>query len=157
MLQRIQTLYLLAALAFCIGCLCSPIAHFLVTGTGEPVRMYNLWLTDAQGAHLFSYCPVLMALLLITSTALVFDIFLFARRALQMRLATFCIILLAAWCIAYGILVYLLAGEMQATWRPTGQPPCPQQRSSSPTLPSEAYTGTRCSSARSTDYETEKS
>ena len=118
MLQRIQTLYLLAALAFCIGCLCSPIAHFLVTGTGEPVHMYNLWLTDAQGAHLFSYCPVLMALLLITSTALVFDIFLFARRALQMRLATFCIILLAAWCIAYGILVYLLAGEMQATWRP---------------------------------------
>ena len=118
MLQRIQTIYLLAALAFCIGCLCSPIAHFLVTGTGEPVHMYNLWLTDAQGAHLFSYCPVLMALLLITSTALVFDIFLFARRALQMRLATFCIILLAAWCIAYGILVYLLAGEMQATWRP---------------------------------------
>lgn len=118
MLQRIQTLYLLAALAFCIGCLCSPIAHFLVTGTGEPVHMYNLWLTDAQGAHLFSYCPVLMALLLITSTALVFDIFLFARRALQMRLATFCMILLAAWCIAYGILVYLLAGEMQATWRP---------------------------------------
>jgi len=118
MLQRIQTLYLLAALAFCIGCLCSPIAHFLVTGTGEPVHMYNLWLTDAQGAHLFSYCPVLMALLLITSTALVFDIFLFARRTLQMRLATFCIILLAAWCIAYGILVYLLAGEMQATWRP---------------------------------------
>lgn len=118
MLQRIQTLYLLAALAFCIGCLCSPIAHFLVTGTGEPVHMYNLWLTDAQGAHLFSYCPVLMALLLITSTALVFDIFLFARRTLQMRLATFCITLLAAWCIAYGILVYLLAGEMQATWRP---------------------------------------
>lgn len=118
MLQRIQTIYLLAALALCIGCLCSPIAHFLVTGTGEPVRMYNLWLTDAQGAHLFSYCPVLMALLLITSTALVFDIFLFARRALQMRLATFCIILLASWCIAYGILVYLLAGEMQATWRP---------------------------------------
>lgn len=126
MLQRIQTLYLLAALALCIGCLCSPIAHFLVTGTGEPVHMYNLWLTDAQGAHLFSYCPVLMALLLITSTALVFDIFLFARRALQMRLATFCIILLAAWCIAYGILVYLLAGEMQATWRPhwtTALPP----------------------------------
>ena len=118
MLQRIQTIYLLAALALCIGCLCSPIAHFLVTGTGEFVHMYNLWLTDAQGAHLFSYCPVLMALLLITSTALVFDIFLFARRALQMRLATFCIILLAAWCIAYGILVYLLAGEMQATWRP---------------------------------------
>ena len=118
MLQRIQTIYLLAALALCIGCLCSPIAHFLVTDTGEPVHMYNLWLTDAQGAHLFSYCPVLMALLLITSTALVFDIFLFARRALQMRLATFCIILLAAWCIAYGILVYLLAGEMQATWRP---------------------------------------
>ena len=118
MLQRIQTLYLLAALALCIGCLCSPIAHFLVTDTGESVHMYNLWLADGEGGHMFSFCPVLMALLLITSTALVFDIFLFTRRAVQMRLATFCMILLAAWCIAYGILVYLLLTEMQATWRP---------------------------------------
>ena len=118
MLQRIQTLYLLAALALCIGCLCTPIAHFLVTDTGESVRMFNLWLVNSDGEHMVSFCPVLMALLLITSTALVFDIFLFTRRAVQMRLATFCMILLAAWCIAYGILVYLLLTEMQATWRP---------------------------------------
>ena len=118
MLQRIQTLYLLAALALCIGCLCSPIAHFLVTDTGESVRMYNLWLADGQGAHLFSYCPVLMALLLVASTALFLDVWLFTRRALQMRLAVFCMLLLVAWYIVYGILACLLADAMQATWRP---------------------------------------
>ncbi len=118
MLQRIQTLYLLAALALCIGCLCLPIAHFHVTETGESVHMYNLWLVSSEGGHMFSFCPVMMALLLITSTALFFDIWLFTRRALQMRLATFCMLLLVAWYIVYGILSYLLCTEMQATWRP---------------------------------------
>ncbi|MCH5169344.1 MAG: DUF4293 domain-containing protein [Prevotellaceae bacterium] len=118
MLQRIQTLYLLAAFGLCIACLCSPIAHFLVTGTDEIIDMYNLWLVSAEGAHMFSFCPVLMVLLLITATALFLDVWLFTRRALQMRLATFCMLLLIAWNIVYGILTFLLSTEMQATWRP---------------------------------------
>lgn len=67
---------------------------------------------------MFSFCPVLMALLLITATALFLDVWLFTRRALQMRLATFCMLLLIAWNIVYGILTFLLSTEMQATWRP---------------------------------------
>ncbi|MBR6031719.1 MAG: DUF4293 domain-containing protein [Bacteroidaceae bacterium] len=118
MIQRIQTLYLLAAMMLCIGCLCTPIAHFMVSESGEMVDMYNLWLVSAQGGHLFSFCPVQMGLLVITAAAVFFDIWLFRRRALQMRLATICMILLVAWYAAYGIISYLLCVEMQAIWRP---------------------------------------
>ena len=48
MIQRIQTLYLLAAMMLCIGCLCTPIAHFMVSESGEMVDMYNLWLVSAS-------------------------------------------------------------------------------------------------------------
>ena len=67
MIQRIQTLYLLAALAFCIGCLCMPIAHFVI-GDGlnhvganagfwdsyDRVDMYNLWLVS-EDRHMFYF------------------------------------------------------------------------------------------------------
>ena len=117
MIQRIQTLYLLAAFALCIGCLCMPIAHFMVSESGEMVDMYNLWLVS-EGQHLFSFCPILMSILVITAAVVFFDIWLFTRRALQMRLATFSMILLVAWYITYGAISYLICTEMQASWRP---------------------------------------
>lgn len=118
MIQRIQTIYLLAAFALCIGCLCTPIAHFMVSDSMEKVDMYNLWLVSAEGQHMFSFCPVMMGLLVITSAAVFMDIWLYKRRALQMRLASLSMILLVAWYIAYGTLSYLLVEEMQATFRP---------------------------------------
>ena len=117
MLQRIQTLYLLGALALCIGCLCSPVAHFMVSESMEKVDMYNLWLVS-EGQHMFYFCPVLMGLLVITTGLVFIDIWLFKRRALQMRLATFCMTLLVAWYIAYGVICYMLSSGMPATWRP---------------------------------------
>ena len=117
MIQRIQTLYLLAAFALCIACLCMPIAHFTVRESGEMVDMYNLWLVS-EGKHLFSFCPVLMGILVITGAVTFFDIWLFRRRAFQMRLATFSMILLVAWYIAYGIINYMLFTQMEASWRP---------------------------------------
>ena len=117
MLQRIQTLYLLAAFALLIVCLCTPIAHFTLAEGMEQVSMYNLWLVS-EGKHLFSFCPVLMGILVIASTLTFLDIWLYNRRATQMRLATFCMILLVAWYIAYGAINYLLCQEMQALWRP---------------------------------------
>ena len=117
MIQRIQTLWLLAAFALCIGCLCTPIAHFMVKDSMEAVDMYNLWLVSG-GKHLFSFCPVLMGILTITAVIVFYDIWLFRHRALQMRLATFSMILLVAWYIAYGIISHLLCAEMEAAWRP---------------------------------------
>jgi hypothetical protein len=117
MIQRIQTVYLLLAFALCIGCLCTPIAHFVASENMEIVDMYNLWLVS-EGQHLFSFCPVLMGILVITSGFVFMDIWLYKHRAFQMRMVTICMILLVAWYIAYGIIIYLLAAEMQANWRP---------------------------------------
>ena len=118
MIQRIQTIYLLAAFALCIGCLCMPVAHFVVNDSGETVDMYNLWLVSEEGKHLFSFCPAMMGILVITATAIFADIWLFTRRAFQMRLATISMILLVAWYITYGGISYLLSVEMEALWRP---------------------------------------
>jgi len=131
MIQRIQTLYLIAAFALCIGCLCTPIAHFVACGSAgqaaapalsesfERVDMYNLWLVTDEGKHLFYFCPILMAVLVI-ATALVFmDIWLYRRRALQMRVATFSMVLLVAWYVCYGIITWqLLSTEAKLIWRP---------------------------------------
>lgn len=95
-----------------------PIAHFIVSdgqagtlaGVWEPyaqVDMYNLWLVS-EGKHLFYFCPVLMAILVIATALIFIDIWLYKRRALQMRVATFCMILLVFWYIALGTITYLL-------------------------------------------------
>lgn len=118
MIQRIQTIYLLLATILCIGCLSTPIAHLLTIEGTETVDMYNLWLVSAEKEHMFYFCPVLMALLVIATAVTFFDIWLYKRRTLQMRLATFSIILLVCWYIAYGIISRLLVAELTASWRP---------------------------------------
>ena len=117
MIQRIQTIYLLVATILCIGCLCTPIAHFSVQDEGM-VDMYNLWLASAEGGHMFYYCPILMGLLVVASAVMLLDVWLYKRRALQMRLVSFCMILLVCWYVAYGVIGYLLTVELQASWRP---------------------------------------
>ena len=119
MIQRLQTLYLLAAFALCIGCLCAPIAHFTISRDMEIVDMYNLWLVLAEGGkHVLYYCPVLMTILVITSALVFLDIWLYKRRALQMRIATFSMILIACWYIAYGIISHMVTTDLVASWRP---------------------------------------
>ncbi|MCR5851634.1 MAG: DUF4293 domain-containing protein [Bacteroidaceae bacterium] len=130
MWQRIQTLYIVVAFALCIACLCTPLANFVVreefNQTGayagfwdgyDRVEMYNLWLTSGF-KRVFYFCPILMALLVITAALVFLDIWLYKQRALQMRIATFCMILLVAWNIAYGAVIYLLMSNLMQTWRP---------------------------------------
>lgn len=119
MIQRIQTIYLFAAMLLCIGCLCTPVARFTVLHSGEEVVMYNLWLASEQSGHCFSYCPVMLGILAIATVTFMVNIFLFSRRALQMRLATLCMILLAAWYVVYGLMCYHVASGIGATWRTT--------------------------------------
>ena len=118
MIQRIQTLYLIAAFALCIGCLCKPVAHFTIhEGLGNTADMYNLWLVS-EGRHEFYFCPVMMGILIITALLVFLDIWLYRHRASQMRLAVFCMILLVAWYIAYGIICHVLSTSLHASWRP---------------------------------------
>ena len=103
MIQRIQTLYLLAACILCVAALCLPLAHFS-TAEGEPVAtLYNLWMTKADGSRSFSSGQAALG-----STS----------RALQMRVASFSMILLVGWYVAYGVFVWLFMNTNGAEFRP---------------------------------------
>ncbi len=117
MIQRIQTLYLLAACILCVATLCMPIAHFFTTDGAPMGTLHNLWMTMPDGGRSYSYWA-LFVLLLIVATLSFTAIFLFRRRALQMRAANFSMILLVGWYIAYGAFVYLYMTAQHAEFRP---------------------------------------
>jgi len=141
MIQRIQTIYLLVAAAFCIACLCLPIGR-LVDGQEEVVgTVYNLWVhvpyheavgqpsfsgagsaepvlaEVAEGTHTFTPWA-LFALLLLTSTGLLLDIFFYRTRLVQSRLAMLCSILLLGWYAIYAVFWFLLGAKFNADFRP---------------------------------------
>lgn len=66
MIQRKQTLFLLAALILNIICLCLPLGHFVADGNiNSTSTMFNLWITMPNGSHNYSVWA-LFATLLIT-------------------------------------------------------------------------------------------
>lgn len=141
MIQRIQTLYLLAAAVLCVVCLCLPIGR-LIDCEGEIAgTVYNLWVhmpyheavgqpnfngvvnsepvleEVAEGTHSFSPWA-LFALLLLTSAGLLFDIFLYRTRLVQSRLAILGCILLAGWYAVYAAFWFLLGAQYNAEFVP---------------------------------------
>lgn len=83
MIQRIQTLYLLAISVLMALTLVLPIAQFM--GDGYTFNLYAFGLKTAQGE--MAQPTVYMAILLILAAVLPFiTIFLFKRRLLQIRL-----------------------------------------------------------------------
>lgn len=121
MLQRIQTVYLLLAFALCIVCLCLPVAHLTPADSYgmSTIDVFNLWIS-CEGAHIFWYCPVMMGILVIATALIFLDVWLYRQRALQMRLCSFSMILLVAWYIAYGVIIYMMlhTGNAPESWRP---------------------------------------
>lgn len=134
MIQRIQTLYLLAAVALCVACLCLPLGAF-VNGEGETVgTLYNLWVhippqiavgqpgsspvlaAEAAGSHVFAPWA-LFAVLLLTSAGLAFSIFLYRMRLVQSRLVMLGCILLVAWYAVYVAFIFMLQERFDATFQ----------------------------------------
>ncbi|MBO5676068.1 MAG: DUF4293 domain-containing protein [Bacteroidaceae bacterium] len=93
MIQRIQTLYLLICLVLTVVCM-----YFEVGADNHP------W--------------ALTALMAVTGILEFMGIFLFRRRALQMRLCTFCIILLVGWYAALVAFAYILGDGLVGEFRP---------------------------------------
>ena len=85
MIQRKQTLYLMAAIILTVMCLSMQIGSFQAAGL-EVARVYNLWFTDPIGKHHFDTWP-LMAILLPTTVIATYTIFIFRNRKAQ---ALFC-------------------------------------------------------------------
>ena len=93
MIQRIQTLYLLICLVLTVVCM-----YFEVGAENHP------W--------------DLTAIMAVTGILEIMGIFLFRRRALQMRLCTFCIILLVGWYAALVAFAYILGDGLVGEFRP---------------------------------------
>lgn len=118
MIQRIQTLYMLASAVLGVVCLSMPLGHYhtpdgILWGT-----LFNLWLTTSEGQHLFTPWA-LFALLVLVTTLTFLNIFLYRRRALQMRTLVLCILLLVGYHAWLGCLVFMQCKAGGLTFTPS--------------------------------------
>lgn len=93
MIQRIQTLYLLICLILTVVCV-----------VFEVKAENHSW--------------ALTAIMAVTGVLEFMGIFLFRRRALQMRVCTFCIILLLGWYATYVAFAYMVGEGLVGEFRP---------------------------------------
>ena len=109
MIQRKQTLFLLAAIVMTVICLCMQIGSFKAAGL-EVARVYNLWFTDPLGKHHFDTWP-LFAVLLPTTVIATYTIFLYRNRKLQALFCLFNALLVVGWAVfpAIAFILYLMA------------------------------------------------
>lgn len=123
MIQRIQTIYLLLCIVCIVLCLCNPVGYLdLQDGTSD--TLYNLWVSRQEYdgiRHLIMPWPVLFTLLTLVAGLLTIDIFLFRKRALQMRLLNFGLILLILYYVVAAVFIYIaLRGDSPCIgFRPT--------------------------------------
>ena len=101
MIQRKQTLYLLAAIVMTVICLCMQIGSFKAAGL-EMARVYNLWFTDPFGKYHFDTWP-LLAVLLPTAVLGTYAIFLYRNRKIQAVFCLFNALLIAGWYVCYFV------------------------------------------------------
>ena len=99
MIQRKQTLYLLAALIVTIVCLCLPIASLKASGMEPDSIVTNLWIRSNAGISFF--VSPLFALLLLTCPLTWWAIFKYHQRLFQVKLCVINMILivLCLFCI----------------------------------------------------------
>ena len=107
MIQRIQTLYLLAVVALGIALIWLPVVQFV---TPEEASVLQIWeLTALGGVPIQGVWGLLVTTLLISVLALI-DIFLYNKRLLQARLNIFTVML----CLGYyGVLaIYIWQAKL---------------------------------------------
>ena len=107
MIQRMQTLYLLAVVALGIALIWLPVVEFVTPEEASELRIWEM--TAIGGVPWQGLWVLLVATLLIPALALV-DIFLFKKRILQARLNIFTAML----CLGYyGVLaIYIWQAKL---------------------------------------------
>ena len=100
MIQRKQTLYLLAALIVTIVCLCLPIASLKASGMEVDSVVTNLWIHDNTG-YSFKISP-LFVLLLLTCPLTLLSIFKYHQRLFQAKLCVINAVLIILWGAYYA-------------------------------------------------------
>lgn len=114
MIQRLQSIYLLLSTAAGILCLLLPIGNFILEDLPF-AEIRNLWIS-IDGAQNYTSWPLFAILALATFLSSA-AILLFKKRALQMRLCTFSIILLVGWYAYYSYMG--LTADAPLQFRPT--------------------------------------
>ena len=107
MIQRIQSVYLLAVTILMIICMCSPVGS-IIAGTQEISEFGNLFITLPNGTK--DYAPWALFVILLVVAVLAFGtIFLFKNRMLQIRLTIFSSVLLIGYYITLVAFILMLA------------------------------------------------
>ena len=110
MIQRIQTIYLLAVTILMVICMCNPIGS-IIAGTNEISEFSNLSITLPDGT--VDYSPwALFAILLVVSILSFITIFLFKKRMLQIRLTIFSSVMLIGYYMVLVAYIFMLAEEV---------------------------------------------
>ncbi|MBR5677693.1 MAG: DUF4293 domain-containing protein [Paludibacteraceae bacterium] len=113
MIQRIQTLYLLAVVALGVALIWLPVVQLV---TPEEAAELQIWeLTALGGAPLQGLWGLLVTTILIPVLALI-DIFLFKKRLVQARLNIFTIMLCLGYYGVLAIYIWLAKMSMGVDW-----------------------------------------
>lgn len=124
MIQRIQTLYLLAVVALGIALCFLPVVQLVTPEETAELHVYNLGAAGMEEITGEQCQPVillqglwglLVATLLIPVLALV-DIFLYNKRILQARLNIFTVMLCLGWYGVLAIYIWLAKMSMEVDW-----------------------------------------
>ncbi len=102
MIQRIQSLYLLAVAALMIAATFTPLAYFV--GGADEYKLYAFSLESANVSHSTIYMGVIVALAAIIPLV---TIFLYKNRMLQIRLCAMELVLLVGAQVFMAIYYYL--------------------------------------------------
>jgi len=113
MIQRKQTLFLLAAIIMTVIALCLQIGSFKVDGFGIS-RVYNLWFTDPLGQHHFDTWP-LFAILLPTAALAAYTIFLYHNRKVQALFCTLNALLVVGWYVCFFVVSQIVGDKTLGT------------------------------------------
>ncbi len=118
MIQRIQTVYLLLSVVAVAVCLALPLGHYTTEAHQMVATLTNLCIkAAADGSRAFTPWA-LGALLIIEGMLSLTAIFLFRRRALQMRVCSLCILLLVGYYVVLAVAALRL-GTDGGSFRPT--------------------------------------
>ena len=118
MIQRIQTIYLLAAAVVAVVCLCLPVGTY---GSGGLVvsKAYNLWIASPNGLRDFSVWPLFAVLAFVAAISL-YAIFVYSNRIVQARFCMFGMLLLLGWYILFFVLSrFVTVGEGATEFTPS--------------------------------------
>ena len=116
MIQRIQSVYWLVITALLVVTMLSPLGFFTEAGGAFDSVLKPLGISLADGGYESTWG--LFAILLLNAVVAFATIFLYKNRMLQVRMSVFSALLQIGFYVAAGVFIYMLKGDLQASFRP---------------------------------------